>query len=81
MNKLAIDLCTLYFLRYGDWSWVLKAQPRGSELPPGWVFGVQLMLRQTQALIKSKEDEKNLDYRVALDSLLQPGSPSILLGL
>ena len=25
-----------------------------AELPPGWVFGVQLGLRQTQALIKAK---------------------------
>ena len=31
-----------------------KLNQVAAELPPGWVFGVQLGLRQTQALIKTK---------------------------
>ena len=31
-----------------------KLNQEAAELPPGWVFGVQLGLRQTQALIKTK---------------------------
>ena len=31
-----------------------KLNQEAAELPPGWVFGVQLGLRQTQAMIKMK---------------------------
>ena len=31
-----------------------KLNQEAAELPPGWVFGVQLGLRQTQSLIKTK---------------------------
>ena len=34
-------------------------QPAIEKWPFGFVFGVQLGLRQTQALIKTKNDEKN----------------------
>ena len=38
-----------------------------AELPPGWVFGVQLGLRQTQALFKTKTIRRG---RVPLATLL-----------
>ena len=44
-----------------------KLNQVAAELPPGWVFGVQLGLRQTQALIKIKTIRRG---KVPLSTLL-----------
>ena len=52
MNQCGMTRVTPRFLWHAKSSWTPKTQ--AAELPPGWVFGVQLGLRQTQALNKTK---------------------------
>ena len=43
-----------------------KLNEVAAVLPPGWVFGVQFGLRQTQALIKIKKKRKKMEKIVPL---------------